>query len=506
MPVCHIAFRTDASSEIGTGHFMRCLTLADELRKTGAEIRFICRELPAHLAEMLTEKGISHFPLTGEPPAPHASNLAHSHWLWTDQEHDAQVCLQALEGQTWDWVVVDHYALDHRWESRMRIAASKIMVIDDLADRRHECDLLLDQNYYIDMDERYRDKVSEDCRLLLGPRYALLREEFRALRKQDVPRSGDIRRILVFFGGIDADNFTGQAIQALVRLNLKALHVDVVIGARHPQLSDIKNSCIAAGFTCHVQTPHMAELMATADLAIGAGGIATWERCCLGLPTLAFSVAENQRAQIRDAAEIGLLLTANVSADIPSAICRQISALIDNPILLRLTSRTASAQVDGKGSLRILTALGANNIHIRRATIADARNLFDWRNHPDIRAVSYSHAELDWPSHLQWVEQTLQRADRELLIGELDGRALGVVRFDFQDITAEVSIYLVPDAGFSGQGRNLLLAAEHWMRIHHPKIGRVAASVLGDNMPSQGLFLGAGYKMQDIHYIKELQD
>jgi UDP-2,4-diacetamido-2,4,6-trideoxy-beta-L-altropyranose hydrolase len=239
----HIAFRTDASGEIGTGHFMRCLTLADALRKTGADIRFVCRELPAHLAGMLAEKDIAHTALTGTSLVPPSGSNPHAHWLWTGQEHDAQASLQCLEGTPWDWLIVDHYALDERWERTMRGIARQIMVIDDLADRKHDCDLLLDQNYYTDKDKRYLGKVPEKCRLLLGPRYALLRDEFRILRGNLKTRTGEVKRILVFFGGIDATNYTCQAITALTHLRLKDVQVDVVIGAQHPHRNEIERAC-----------------------------------------------------------------------------------------------------------------------------------------------------------------------------------------------------------------------------------------------------------------------
>ena len=153
--------------------------------------------------------------------------------------------------------------------------------------------MLLDQNYYADMQTRYVSKVPSHCQLLLGPRYALLREEFRTLREQINVRTGDVKKILVFFGGVDADNYTNLAIQALAELNVTQ-SVDIVIGAQHPNREQIKQACIAHGFICHIQTTRMAELMAEADLAIGAGGSASWERCCLGLPALLLAIADNQ--------------------------------------------------------------------------------------------------------------------------------------------------------------------------------------------------------------------
>ena len=208
---------------------MRCLTLADALKQCGARIRFISRELPVHLRNMLVTKGMELVSLEGNVVGSLPTDeLVHAHWLGTSQAQDAEATIQALSDQTWDWLIVDHYALDARWESAMRQTTKKIMVIDDIADRKHDCDVLLDQNFYADMQTRYVDKVPAHCQLLLGPRYALLRDEFRKLHEQVQPRTGSVKRILVFFGGVDADNYTGLAIDALAGLSDNGLHVDAV--------------------------------------------------------------------------------------------------------------------------------------------------------------------------------------------------------------------------------------------------------------------------------------
>ena len=273
---------------------MRCLTLADGLKVHGAKIRFVSRYLPEHLRSMLAEKGHEFVSLDSAQNDMSLDELAHAHWLGVSQAQDAADSIQALTDEVWDWLVIDHYALDIRWESALRRSDKRIMVIDDLADRQHDCDVLLDQNFYADMQIRYTSKVPSHCALLMGPRYALLRDEFRQLHEQVRPRKGPVKRILVFFGGVDVDNYTGRAIEALTGIGESNLHIDVVIGAQHPCKEQIEAECALRGFICHIQTDKMAELMATADLAIGAGGSAAWERCCLGLPALLVALAENQ--------------------------------------------------------------------------------------------------------------------------------------------------------------------------------------------------------------------
>lgn len=499
-----IAIRTDANSQIGTGHFMRCLTLADGLKERGAKIRFVSRHLPEYLRSMLAEKGHEFVSLDSAQNDMPLDELAHAHWLGVSQAQDAADSIRALSDGTWDWLVVDHYALDIRWESILRQTTTKILVIDDIADRQHDCDVLLDQNFYADMQARYATKVPSHCALLLGPRYALLRDEFRQLHEQVKPRNGPVKRILVFFGGVDADNYTGRAIEALSEIATSDLHVDVVIGAQHPCREKIETACTLHGYICHIQTDKMAELMAAADLAIGAGGSATWERCCLGLPALVFCTANNQQKQIADAAQEGYLYAPEINTDLADAMKNHTTALLENGHLRRFISRNAMQAVDGRGVSRIIGNLGCSGIEMRMANADDSAKLFEWRNHPFIRSVSRNTEPITWEEHQKWFTSVIDSKDRVLLIGQHDKAPVGVVRFDKQNEDAEVSIYLVPDAKHSGQGRNLLLSAEQWIKEKRPDIKCIRASILGSNKHSQSLFLGSDYQVDVTHYMKQL--
>jgi len=500
----NIAFRTDATSQIGTGHFMRCLTLAEGLKQRGASICFVSRELPAYLRDMLAAKGMEFAALSCEVTAAQADGLAHSHWLGTSQERDAQASIQVLAGLSWDWLIVDHYALDRRWESAMRGVTQKIMVIDDIADRQHDCDVLLDQNFYADMVTRYTGKVPSHCELLLGPRYALLRDEFRKLREKVKPRTGAVNKILIFFGGVDADNCTGLAIKVLVEFDIKGLHVDVVIGAQHPRIEEIKTACIEHEFACHVQTERMAELMAAADLAIGAGGSATWERCSLGLPALVFCTADNQRKQLADAANEGLLYSPDISVNLYRTMQTHICALIENAALRELISRKGMLGVNGRGVLRVIASLGMSETEIRIAEKKDSERLYEWRNHPSIRAVSLNTHEIGWQEHQNWLASILANSERLLLIGLRAESPIGVVRFDKRNDEADVSIYVVPERAVPGAGQSLLYSAEQWLVTNHPEIRKIRAHVLGTNERSQKLFSGAGYQVESTYYSKRL--
>lgn len=495
-----IAFRTDASPQIGTGHLARCQTLADALAKRGAQVRFVCRHLTDGAAERLRAAGheVMRIDGAGEP-----DELPHAAWLGGAQAEDAARTCAALAGFAPDWLIVDHYALDARWERALRARVPRIMVIDDLADRDHACDLLLDQNLHVDMAARYVSRVPAAARRLLGPRYALLRPEFTAVRGRR--RNGGVRRVLVFFGGVDAANQTGRVIALLPRVLSARVAVDVVIGAAHPHRAGIEAACAQAGYGCHVQTGRMAELMAAADLAIGAGGTAVWERACVGLPALVWPVADNQREQVATAADAGLLHAPLQVGDDDEALLRQIAVLCDSPHLLHALSAAGAATVDGAGAARVCRALGCTGVTMRPAVAADGGRLFAWRNREAVRRVSRNRDPIPRPAHDAWLADTLGRADRRLLVGERNGQALGVVRFDLAGDEAEVSIYLAPGEHGAGAGGDLLAAAERWLALERPAgVCNIRAEVVGDNASSRHMFLSAGYLPDAARFLKRM--
>ena len=283
-----------------------------------------------------------------------------------------------------------------------------------------------------------------------------------------------------------------------------ALQVDVVIGTQNPYREQIQDACIAHGYVCHVQTTRMAELMAEADLAIGAGGTAMWERCCLGLPTICLCLAENQRKQIEDAAEAGLIYAPTNGQSLVNTIHHHTNVLLENSALLKLISNAERKMVDGNGVTRIVSAMVIGDIEMRQANEHDSQPLFEWRNHPTIRAISKNNAPLVWEDHQRWLGFVIEAKDRELLIGVSSNQPVGVVRFDKEDDFAEVSIYLVPGSEFAGQGRNLLLSAERWLKANRPDIKVIRASVLYNNEVSKNMFLSSNYHTHTICYQKEL--
>lgn len=354
-------FRVDASIEMGTGHVMRCLTLADALRKRGADCRFICRAHPGNLNDLISDCGhtVVALPAAPDDPAPASSTAdapAHAPWLGTDWATDAHQTADAMGNAPVDWLIVDHYALDARWEQQLRPACRRLMVIDDLADRRHDCDLLLDQNLGRAASD-YAPHVPGDCTLLIGPHYALLRPEFAALRAHSLARreKPQFRRLLITMGGVDKDNATGRVLDALKDCALPAdCEIAVVMGPHAPWIGEIRAKAFGMPWSTIVMTnvADMARLMTESDLAIGAAGSTSWERCCLALPSMILVLAENQRV-------IAHALQANGAARLAQlgSLRRELSAFIQEltsiETALPNASAGAAAITDGLGALQV---------------------------------------------------------------------------------------------------------------------------------------------------------
>lgn len=367
-----IVFRTDASVHIGTGHVMRCLTLADNLAARGAGCLFVCREHSGNLIEFIKSKGHAVHALPSKAQLAESIDdkirsglskleLAHGHWLGTTQAEDAQVCTPILAGFKPDWLIVDHYALDASWELALKPYYRKLMAIDDLADRPHVCDILLDQTFGRNAED-YRIRVSAKCHLLCGSEYALLRPEFAALRTSSLQRRARpaLRELLITMGGVDKDNATEQVLQALRACPLPAdCRITVVMGATAPWLDDVRIRAQDMPWPTRVLVgvSDMAQLMADSDLAIGAAGSTSWELCCLGVPNLLVCTAANQRTVI------GALASVNATARLDQAELSQPDGIPFYTQYELLTENldayaAAAAQItDGSGASRVYKEL-----------------------------------------------------------------------------------------------------------------------------------------------------
>lgn len=357
------AFRVDASLDIGTGHVMRCLTLADALAERGVACRFVCREHPGNLIELIRQRGfaVDILAVDAATVSHDDAGPAHASWLGCDWTTDASQTRTVLDGADLDWLVVDHYALDARWEKAMRPQAGSLLVIDDLADRPHDCDVLLDQGYGRNAGD-YRLLVPQSCRLLVGTGYALLRPQFAERRSDSLARrrSASPRTILVSLGGVDKADFTSQVLAALHDCNLPGqAEIFVVMGPHAPWLETVRARSAGMPWKTTVMTnvEDMAGLMVQSDLAIGAAGSTSWERCALGLPTIMMIVAENQKDVGRRLADEGAAILVEAGASFSATLRDAVNSLVSDASLLGKLSERAAAVCDGKGCGRVAREL-----------------------------------------------------------------------------------------------------------------------------------------------------
>ena len=504
-----IAFRVDASLQIGSGHVMRCLTLAQALRERGAEALFVCRKLDGHLGGLIKAQGFDVCLL----PAPCSAQKsldwnAHAPWLEVLWQQDAQETIEALQDTgTVDWLVVDHYALDMNWETMLQVTAAKVMAIDDLADRPHACSLLLDQNFYADMQGRYEGLLPQTCSMLMGPGYALLRPEFGTERQHLRERLGSVRQLFVFFGGADSSNQTEIVLSAIQRLNRNDIVVDVVVGEMNPHRETIKSLCSQLPkVNYHCQISHVATLMAAADLAVAAGGSTTWERCCLGLPSLVVSTAENQLELCAFGAEKGLFHLLGRSGQLSvDDYYAALKTFIATPENLRAFSSRGLELVDGKGAQRVASMMAPQEIIVRLAEAEDCDAIHSWRNAEETRRHIFDSQPIPIQVHRDWYAKALKNPDRILLVGELAGQPIGVLRFDIETEQATISIFLVPGVIGRGIGTQLICAGSRWLSRHRPEVKIVNAEILGENVSSIRAFERAGYTLHHLTYQEKLQ-
>jgi UDP-2,4-diacetamido-2,4,6-trideoxy-beta-L-altropyranose hydrolase len=342
----NVCIRADASAQIGSGHVVRCLTLADALRERGAHASFVSRDMPDPLIARIVAGGHE---LVSLPPAGPGDPAE-------DPVGDAQATLRVLRKRACDWLVVDHYGFERHWEEMVAPAACSILVVDDLANRAHVCDVLLDQNYYEDGDSRYSRILPSAARRLLGPTYALLRPQFPAARAALSPPADE--RLFVSVGGHDPFGLCEKVVGAL-RVISRSLNADIVTGADEALHARVKEAAIGLpGVKVHGFVDNMAALMATCTMAVGAGGSSTWERCALGLPSLVAIVADNQRQMVEDLARARVIATLGEAGRVTIPTLSQ--AIVDffEDTSRRVAMRRAGLQlVDGLGAERVADVL-----------------------------------------------------------------------------------------------------------------------------------------------------
>lgn len=471
-----IAFRADASLQIGTGHVIRCLTLAEILRKKGCECYFVCRGHAGNIIDLIRKRGFITYELpaqVGEHDDCYPNEGDYETWLGVSWKEDAEQTIAVIGAIPVDWLIVDHYALDERWEALLRNSCAKIMVIDDLTEHVHDCDLLLNQNLILNAESRYKNKVPNSCGLLLGPTFALLQVQYAELHGRVPLRHGKIENILIYFGGADRENLTGMALSAFISLGRRDITVDVVINPLSPhveavrrQISNYKNIVL------HERLPTLAHLMVKADISIGAGGSTSWERCCLGLPCLVVTLAENQKPIAEELCKRGFIELLGHKDEINETVL--INALINalDRELFVASSEQCYKIVDGRGAERVASILMLNprtQLHARPINVGDETLFLDWVGSDISCAVDVQDVDANvrklFCDRLRDIENW-----KMYVVENTEGLSLGIVSFKRNSTFWDVNYHCNPLVRNRNLDRSMLRTAVLVLRNSVPGV------------------------------------
>ncbi|WP_462163518.1 UDP-2,4-diacetamido-2,4,6-trideoxy-beta-L-altropyranose hydrolase [Pseudoalteromonas xiamenensis] len=488
-----IVFRVDSSANLGSGHFMRCLTLAKAFHHlTQCAIHFVAKEILTHHESLLAN---NEFMLSKLPVGQPATS-------------DAQCTIATFGIQLGPIiVVVDHYQLDQSWEIQVRAQCNHLLVIDDLADRIHDCDSLLDQTYLRRKND-YRHLVSPEANLLLGCDYSLLRREFIELREQAVKKrqsKDGVHEILICFGSTDPINATSQTLDAVLPICIAhQIKINIVLSSSAPHLLELKQRVADLPLcTLHIDSTAVAKLMLDADLAIGANGTLSWERCCLGLPAITADIAANQifvgKALAQSGAIIHLGLVDNgFAARLKQTVEQLLQA---NSACLPKMVNQAFALVDGEGARKVVQHILQSRVTLRPATLEDTELLFAWQSNPEIRKYSRNPKPVEFNEHVRWLRNTLANSQRALFIIEdsWTKSGVGMLRLDhISELELEISILVAPEqqgAGYADAAIHAIDASFKRKTIH--------AYLDPSNLKSSKLFARAGFKAIHVdHFVR----
>ncbi len=464
-------FRCDASPVIGLGHIYRCLTLAEKLHDAGWRVQFAINEAAVDLIKI-----------------PYSDLLVITNDL---SEADEAKYFSSL-GICVDLLIIDHYQRSESFERCAKQWVNQIFVIDDLCDRKHLCDFLLDQTVGRD-NNAYKHLVPPDCVSFIGPDFALLRTQF--IKARFFPPDSSVENksfhIVVSLGGTASRQLTDRVVKAIVSSNIVTT-IDVVAGASEglstPETSDIK---------LHRNVSDMASLLVNADLAIGAAGGTALERCCMGLPSLLIATAPNQSSNITGLVNAGAGIYLGAEATISEeTIVKVLSAIVQDKKKLRHMARSSAAVCDGLGAWRILEKLcPSKNFHdeavsLLRATVHHCDVMFQWQNELNARRFSRNEKAPSYEEHIDWLNKVLSSTASDLSIIMLNGEPCGVIRVDADVMQGrlEVSILLSSHYRSKGVGKAALMVLINrfgWARLY--------AEIHPDNKASISVFKQCGF-------------
>jgi UDP-2,4-diacetamido-2,4,6-trideoxy-beta-L-altropyranose hydrolase len=486
--VNHLIVRADATSQIGTGHIMRCLALAQTWRDGGGKVVFVTRCESDVLRNRLSYEGFDLKPLQRVYPHPDDIDCAMS--VINGYKTETSNCNL--------WFVMDGYHFTPEYQKIIRDAGTRLLVIDDMNHLPcYHTDLLLNQN--VDAP-RLDYRCDDDTILLLGTGYALLRREFLEYRalKREIPEYA--KNILVTLGGADPDNMTLKIVQALKEIDIPDLEIRVVVGPSNPHIKSLESALASFSHFMHIlQNPKsMPDLMAWADLAITGGGSTCWESAFMGLPSLIVLLAENQVGLVEHLEKQQAVVNVGWFARLTVEQLRsKIDALIRDKNLRRSLSTSASSLVDGHGVSRVINSMIGNLVTLRQVTYDDCSLIWQWSNEKETRQASFSQEEISWDEHVQWLRERLSDSNHRFFIA-MNGnqKPLGQIRYVIDGKKATVSFSIAPEYRNRGYGSECLRKAARQL-FDETGVDEILAFVKSENSISSRAFQRAGFTKAD---------
>tara|TARA_A100001015_G_scaffold133674_1_gene148327 strand:- start:2406 stop:3956 length:1551 start_codon:yes stop_codon:yes gene_type:complete len=490
----NVVFRVDSSSKIGTGHVIRCKTLARALKKKGCEVLFISRDHNGNISKNLSDEGYEVLLLpASQDIIKDESNYLD--WLEVSQKIDADDTVCAIKSKKVDLLIVDHYALDKEWEDAVQPYVDKLMVIDDLANRKHSCDILLDQNFSNDAQYRYKNLIDNKCVTFFGPEYALLNSAYTNYKERK-NYSKMNNRVLIFMGGSDNENITLKLLNIFKKNKFLDIEIDIVLGINYSNKDKLIDEANSREFTnIYASKPHLADLMARADIAIGAGGVTTWERMSMGLPSIVISVAENQEHICKELSEADLITYIGKSQDFNKKIVSStLSNILKDTKHLNNQSIKCKSLVDGLGTNRIVEYLlptKKGQLNTRIANKDDAYILYNMVNEKKVRSNSINSDMIDLTDHLNWFNLTLESTESIIYIYEAENTPIGQIRFDKKENGTYIDYSL--DVIARGRGLATDILRKGIEIYNNVKPEEIIAIVKKENIPSLKAFQKLGF-------------
>ncbi|MDB3950473.1 UDP-2,4-diacetamido-2,4,6-trideoxy-beta-L-altropyranose hydrolase [Gammaproteobacteria bacterium] len=504
--------RVDASLEIGSGHVMRCLALANTLKNNHFIVEFICRKHDGNLIDRIYEEGfkVHELQLGSEDNTDH--ELEHSSWLGVSQKQDAEDCINVLNNELVDWIVVDSYALDEVWHGSLKPFCSRLMVIDDLANRNYQCDILLDQTFGRDKKD-YINLTPSNCQSLVSSKFALLRPDFADLRLESLARRKHpkLSHLLINMGGIDVTNITEIILDHLKISDLKKeLNITIIMGENSPHLQSVRNKAadLKQKTKVLVGVKNMAQIMTSADIAIGASGTTTWERCCLGLPSIQLAISTNQEY-------LAKILHNNKIIKLVQEV-KEVSCLLESAEDWMKDVGTLCAEIcDGFGTKRVLNKMtnktmllkDFNEIELCNYTNLDQDDVclaLEMRNHEEIRSWMYNQKHISLPEHLSFIDKLGTKTKTRYFLVKQKGHVIGSINFSKIKYgnSADFGIYANPLSQLKGLGKVL---EEAGCKYAFEELGvvKINLEVLESNKKAIDFYTRCGYEFVNKTIIND---